>query len=252
MFFYYLYYENNMNIPLIELPPLISGRFLERKNKFLILATIKRNWRNHLIDAHLHDPGRLQELLRPGVRLLLHKITKKKTRRKTNYDVLFVKYKEKWVLINTMYHRAITQAILTHPALNLIPSGSKIIPEYSIGNSRIDFLVDTPNGGKLFIEVKGCTLKKGMAALFPDAPTKRGRKHLIELKQLLSQGFKAMVIFLVFTPNVDCFRINEELDPALAEVFNEARNEGLDVVPIQLSFIDNWIHFEKVLPYCSS
>ena len=105
--------------------------------------------------------------------------------------------------------------------------------EVRVGESRLDFLV-----GQTYVEMKGCTLVKGERALFPDAPTSRGTRHLRTLRELLSKGFQGLLEVLVLRPDAQCFAPNQETDPIFADQFWAAMGEGMEVKAHSFSFDD--------------
>jgi len=182
---------------LLEIEGVELARFKERLNRFLIKLE------NGI--AHLHDPGRLKELLAPGRLLAVKEINN--PNRKTSLDVLAVKAKQ-WVFIHSGYHSKIAEKII--PRL----FGRIKAREVKAGNSRIDFLLE--DGRPL--EVKGCTLAKNGIALFPDAPTTRGTRHVLELAKR-----KGALLFLVFV-HANELRPNCETDLDFCKAMRSAKS----------------------------
>ena len=165
---------------ILRIPYDKEAKFKKRLNKFLGITED-----GELI--HIHDPGRI-EFLRPGSKVLLKREFNEG--RKTKYDLIAVKSNE-LIFTNSKYHSQIAETILKEKF-------ERIEKEVKVGESRIDFLVDG-----VPLEVKGCTLVKNKIALFPDAPTKRGVKHLREI--IKHNGY---LMFLIFRRS-KCFAPNE-------------------------------------------
>jgi len=123
--------------------------------------------------------------------------------------------------------------------------------EVRIGKSRIDYMA-IRNGEKIWIEVKGCTLERNNVALFPDAPTERGRRHVEELHKIIKDGGKAALMILVFHADVKCFSPNREMDKEFSEAYRDAIGEGLEVYPIVLDYDGRRIRFLGYLPLCEN
>ena len=140
---------HNNKVPLFEIPNLKNGVFLTRPNRFVSEIKYKQKVRS----AHIHDPGRLTELLIKGGEVLF-----------IDYYVKAVKNGEEWILIDTAIHSKIASMIF--PYIPETAKAKEIRREVKIGKSRIDFVLDG-----VPLEVKGVTLVKGDLALFPDAPT---------------------------------------------------------------------------------
>ena len=200
--------------------------------------------------AHVHDPGRLKELLFPGNRILVSEPLARGPR-KTDLDLIFAWDSEgHWVLVNSALHRPISEKILSDPGLSPFPSLQKIVPEVSYGHgTRFDFLIFSQDGGRCFVEVKGCTLVDSQnVALFPDAPTKRGTRHLEELCEVRHQGLGAMLLILVFRPGARAFSPNEVCDPSFAKSFWRSIKSGVSVLAKRIGFKNDWFVYTGDIP----
>ena len=214
------------NTPLFEIPNLMKGIFITRLNRFT--GVIKYKGVNEF--AHIHDPGRLNELLIEGNEVLFTY-----SRGKLKYYIKAVKVNEEWVLIDTALHSDIAQKVI-----DLLPEFSKIGEikrEVKIGNSRIDFVVDN-----IPLEVKGVTLVEEDIALFPDALTKRGTRHVREIIE-----HDGIILFLIFR-SAKSFTPNFMMDPEFSRNLSEARKSGIKILAVQIVFDGKMIYFEKEIP----
>ena len=158
--------------------------FKERPNRYLAVVDIPElNLKDELV--HVHDPGRLKELLYTDNKVYIKKASN--PNRKTSWDVLFAKKGEEKVLINSSYHRYLSEAIIKNEDINPFKEVIDYKPEVKKLNSRFDYLLKT-NIEEIFVEVKGCSLSENNIAMFPDAPTKRGTRHVKELIELKESG----------------------------------------------------------------
>ncbi len=221
-----------------------SGLFRKRINRFL--GDVEIEGKNYHV--HIHDPGRLEELLIPGHEVLLEKKSGKG--RKTEWDIIAVRSEGEWVFIHSGYHSIISERIIRNENISPFGEVKSIISEVKSGKSRLDFYIETKEGKGIYLEVKGCTLSRDGVALFPDAPTERGRKHIEELIKLKNKGFNSAVFFLVFAPAVRCFSPNSKVDPLFTEVFEKSLREGVKVYPFKLKYIEDQIYYLKELPLC--
>lgn len=223
----------------MKIKDLLLVKFVDRPNRFTVIFS----YHGAEISAHLKDPGRLKELLIPGVDLLVKKAPPNPNR-KTKYDVIAVCKDKKWVLINSGYHSQLAADLIK---ANFIP---EIRPyqikkkEYGFGKSRLDFLLELKENDssansklklfpeKMLLEVKGCTLAENKKALFPDAPTIRGKKHLKELISGIEQGFASAVIFLIMVEDAEIFSPNFKTDPEFSQTLIDASKKGVIIKPI--------------------
>ncbi len=233
-----------MPLPLLSVPSDVEGIFVRRLNRFLAAVALNGT----TTDAHIHDPGRLTELLRPGNRVLLRRATA--TTRKTKWDILAAGADGGWVFVHSGYHRRIAERILADPVLSPFGEASSVLAEVRHGASRLDFLLLRPGGERLWIEVKGCTLAKGGVALFPDAPTARGRRHVEELARIAASGEGAAVLVLVFRADASCFAPNSETDPKFAKALAAAVEKGVLVVPVRIGYDGKNLFFLGAMPNC--
>lgn len=213
----------------IRFGPLKLASFVERPNRFIVHARLEDS--NEIVQAHLADPGRLKELLLPGARLYLRFVDK--PNRKTKWSVILVLAPDGKTLVSlqsTLVNQLTAAALKTKklPELaNWIFSGQ----EYNYGNSRWDFLLEDSNGHSLLLEVKSCTLVVDGLAMFPDAVTERGRRHVEELTHLQSQGtFQTAILFVVQRGDADYFRPADHIDPAFAKVLKLAQVAGVQIL----------------------
>jgi sugar fermentation stimulation protein A len=212
--------------PLFELPNLMKGTFISRPNRFIGEITYK----GHIETAHIHDPGRLKELLIEDTEILFTH-----SRSKLKYYIKAVKINDEWVLIDTALHSKIAQEVFRF--LPEFSSRKKIRKEVKIGNSRIDFLIDD-----IPLEVKGVTLVKEGIALFPDAPTERGAKHVKEIIE-----HDGIILFLIFR-KAKRFSPNFEMDPKFSKNLSEARKKNIEITAVQISFDGKIVYYEKEIP----
>ena len=218
---------------------LVEAHFLKRINRFLCRVLLL----DDVIDVHLHDPGRLTELLIPEAKVLLR--PEKKSSRKTSYDLVGIYTEGTLVCCDTRIPNRLVKKALQEKVISQLPDYQKIIPEYTYMHSRIDFCLDE----RILIEVKGVSLVKNGIALFPDAPTERGRKHVETLTKALEEGFQSYIIFIVQRPDAYQFTPNAETDPSFAETVKRAIEEGVIALVYTSEFAGNYIYLRGKIPY---
>ena len=214
--------------------------FKERITRFTVRFEFKRKGKKEDF-AHLHDTGRLKELLVEGAELLIKKVDKEE--RKTKWDVIAVRIYGETVLINTAFHRYIAESIFNNEKLSPFGKPSYIKPEMKYNNSKMDFYMETEKE-KIYIEIKGCTLVENNIAKFPGAPSVRAVKHLRELMELKKEGFRTAVIILIFRKS-EIFAPEYNIDREFSETFYEALEKGVEIYPMLLKYEDRKIYFEK-------
>ncbi|ATU09239.1 DNA/RNA nuclease SfsA [Methanohalophilus portucalensis] len=217
--------------------------FISRPNRFVAIVDIPSSGIQN-VEVHVHDPGRLVDLLYRENRLLLKKATN--PHRKTKWDLIAAKKDDGWVLVNSAYHRKIAEWVLSDPDISPLGQVDSILPEQKLGESRLDFLV-FKGDKRIWVEIKGCTLVRDEVALFPDAPTTRGKRHLDELTLAKRNRDHAAVLFLVFRPDAKYFSPNRLMDPGFYGAYQKAREAGVDFYPLLFTFREGIIYFYKIL-----
>ncbi|XDF43717.1 DNA/RNA nuclease SfsA [Saccharolobus solfataricus] len=207
-----------------QFPKLEEETVKERLNRFMVSTQSGKL-------CHLHDPGRLKELIYPGNKILVREVDGNK--RKTSYQVTAA-WNGLWVIVDSSIHNDITRKFLPNAKA-----------EVKVGNSRIDF-----QDGNTFIEVKGCSLVENGVAMFPDAPTERGRRHLEELIKLKEKGYNAKLLVLVMRDDAKCFYPNERTDKKFSEKFFEALHKGVEVEIKTFSLIESQVIYKRNIQIC--
>ncbi|NLK62955.1 MAG: DNA/RNA nuclease SfsA [Fusobacteria bacterium] len=224
---------------LIEIKYDYEGKFINRINRYV--GEVLINGEVELV--HVHDPGRLKELLYEGNIVYIRKASNPD--RKTKYDMIAAKKQDEIVLINSAFHRKINEAILENSNINPIGKIDSYRAEVKYNKSRLDFLIQK-DGKQIWLETKGCTLSIGDTAYFPDAPTERGRRHLLELIDIVEQGEDGMVYINVLT-NAEYFSPNYETDINFYNTFYEALDKGVKIFPILCKYENQTISYVKIL-----
>ena len=194
------------------------GTFLARPNRFVARVDLGEG----TVDCHVKNTGRCRELLVPGATVYVEE--SRNPARKTKYDLIAV---EKGDLLINMDSQA-PNKVAAEYLPRLLPGLTALRPETAFGSSRFDFYAEA-GGERWFIEVKGVTLEEDGAALFPDAPTQRGVKHLQELRRCVDQGYRACVLFVVQMKGVRYVAPNQATHPEFAQALRAAAAHGVRV-----------------------
>ena len=202
---------------------IIEAKFINRPNRFNALVELE----GEDITVHVPNTGRCKELLIEGVKVLLRK--EDNPTRKTKYDLIYVYKGNKLISIYSQIPNKVVLEALQNKKIEKLIKYNNILKEKTFGNSRFDFKLSNDNGEEYYLEVKGVTLEEDGHARFPDAPTERGRKHLLELIEVKKSGRGAGVLFLLQMNNMKDFAPNDERDNEFGKALREARNNGIDI-----------------------
>jgi sugar fermentation stimulation protein len=202
-----------------------EGCFIRRLNRFVAEVEID----GCAEQVHVKNTGRLADWLVPGRKVVLEDSGFDRPGRKTRYSLIAAERAGGWVNIDSQAPNAVVREALPAGRIGELPHVRSLRGEAAYGGSRFDFHFDD-GVREGFIEVKGVTLERGGAALFPDAPTARGARHLGELAKAAESGYAAFVIFLVQMEGCLRFAPHEELDPRFAEALRRAARAGVRVL----------------------
>lgn len=211
-------------------------RLVRRRNRFVVEAhrdTQRDAEVDHVVDdearvtaLHLPNSGRMTELLRPGA-LGLAQIDRE-SGRKTAGTLLLVKYEGRWVSVDARMPNRLLSRCLEMDALPPFRGYSSWKAEVSWGKSRVDFMLTSPDKPEFLVETKSCNLVEDGLALFPDAPTARGTRHLKELAEAVAMGYRAAVVWFVQRDDARAFAPHGKADPDFAQALREARARGVE------------------------
>jgi len=210
--------------------PLVGGRLVKRYKRFLADVVLDRDGSE--ITAHCANPGSMLGLKEPGARVWLSPSSNPK--RKLKYSWEIIEADGALVGINTAHPNRLVEEAIEDGRLKELCGYASLKREVKYGkNSRIDVLLEDAAGGKTYVEVKNVHLmRQAGLAEFPDSVTARGAKHLGELADMVAEGHRSAMVFLVQRP--DCARLSlaEDIDPAYAAAFRSARSAGVEVYAI--------------------
>ncbi|MBO5111175.1 MAG: DNA/RNA nuclease SfsA [Clostridia bacterium] len=204
----------------------IPAVFLSRPNRFIANVEID----GEAAVAHVKNTGRCRELLVPGCTVYLS--VSDNPARKTKYDLIAVKKpcadgRTRLIHMDSQAPNKMATEWILHSGL--FSSDAKVRREVKYGNSRFDLYVED-GCRKCFVEVKGVTLELDGVAMFPDAPTERGIKHLKELIAAKQAGYEAYVLFVIQMKDICLFRPNAATHAAFATALRDAAEAGVHVL----------------------
>lgn len=210
--------------------------FLERPNRFIARCLIDGKTEN----VHVKNTGRCRELLISGTEVLLQRSSNPKC--STRFDLISV-IKDKEIINMDSYAPNIAAGEFLRNG-GIIKNPVTVKAEAVFGSSRLDFYVEG-DGRKMFVEVKGVTLRIDGCAVFPDAPTSRGAKHMLELVKAVESGYEAAVLFVIQMKGCSCFRPNYDTDPAFCSALKEAKRCGVEIMAVDCITDENSMTIDK-------
>lgn len=179
-----------------------------------------------MVPAHVPNSGRLRELLQPGASVWLTPVVQ--GRRKTAFDLSLAVADHTLVSVDARLPSGLVREALEAGRLRAFAAYRDLRPEVPYGRSRLDFRLEG-GGPPVLLEVKSVTLVRDGTALFPDAPTARGVRHLEELTRAVAEGLRGAVLFVVQRGDARRFAPHATADPVFADALRGAAAAGVEV-----------------------
>jgi sugar fermentation stimulation protein A len=212
---------------------IVKGVFQERLNRFSALVKVK----DKIVLTYLPNSGRMHELLIPETQVFLKEASKEN--RKTSYDLIGVSYNGQRVSVDSRVPNKLVLEALRNHDIKELSEYDVIKPEFGYGHSRLDFFLNN-NHESCLLEVKSATLVKDGVAMFPDAVTERGKRHVNELVKAKKEGYRACVLFVVQRTDAHSFSPSDETDPKFGKALRNAAVEGVEVYAYKMEVSPNF------------
>lgn len=221
----------------------VRAKFIKRPNRFV--AYVKLD--DEEVIVHVPNTGRCKEILVPGNTVILKQANTKN--RKTKYDLIAAYKDDKLINIDSQVPNYVVEEALKNSMINELKKYSKIEREKNYGNSRLDFKLSDEYGKEYYLEVKGVTFEENGICMFPDAPTKRGKKHILELISAKEEGKGAGILFLIQLEKVKYFSPFYDRDEDFSKTLKLAKNKGVDILVYNCKVGEDYINLDKSVTY---
>jgi len=207
---------------------LIHGKLIKRYKRFLADIILDSG---EEITAHVPNSGRMTSTIAENCDVWVSYHDNPK--RKLKYTLELTKIDEQLICTNTGHANKVAIEAVKNGKIEELQGYESIKPEQKYGkNSRIDILLENEDE-KCYVEIKSVTLKIDEYLAFPDAVTSRGEKHLRELENMVKEGHRAVMLYMVQRTDNLPFRLAHEIDKKYYEAFNEVTKNGVEVLVYQ-------------------
>ncbi|MBI4665638.1 MAG: DNA/RNA nuclease SfsA [Nitrospinae bacterium] len=197
---------------------------MRKVNRFLALVEVE----GEIVKAHIPNSGRLTELMTTGHEAALSKAPPG-SMRKTAFTLRSVHHNGRWVCVDSTIPNRLAEEMARSRSITLFEGYDTVRREVTVGHHRFDLMLTGANRKPLLVEVKSVTLVENGVAMFPDAPTQRGRSHLETLTRLLGEGYNCVALFIVQRDDAKSFTPNTRTDPEFSKALMEASLAGVCV-----------------------
>ncbi len=227
--------------------PLIRGRLIKRYKRFLTDVELEDG---SVVVAHCANSGSMESVKEPGAEVWLSPA--RNPDRKLKYTWELVRIGETLVGINTSLPNLIVSEAIEAGQIAELRGYDVLKREVKYGkNSRIDILLSDAAKGTCYVEVKNTTMRRDLAAgpvEFPDAVTSRGTKHLGELADMVKDGHRAVMFYLVQREDGDAFSVAGDIDPTYADALEKAMQAGVEAVCYSCRLSPTEITVDRAIP----
>ena len=207
-----MYYEN-----------IVEGIFLKRKNRFIADVIVD----NKKEEVHVKNTGRCKEIFKEGAKIYLQKSDNLK--RKTRYSLISAYKEDVLINVDSQAPNKVVFEGIKEGKIKYFENLKILKKEKTFQKSRFDLYYERNSGKKGFIEIKGVTLEEDNKTKFPDAPTTRGTKHVLEMIDAVKQGYEGNIFFLIQMDKVLEFTPNVQMDTDFAAALLKAKKNGVKV-----------------------
>jgi len=210
--------------------PLIKGKLIKRYKRFM--ADIEL-YNGDVVTAHCANSGSMLSINEPGAEVWVSPANNPD--RKLKYTWEMIRINQSLVGVNTQHPNALVAEAIVAGKISALSEVDNLQREIKYGtNSRIDILLTMLDGRKCYVEVKNVTMRrdltKGAPAEFPDGITARGTKHLGELSNMVLQGNRAVMFYLVQRYDACTMTIARDIDATYGESLDTACAAGVEVL----------------------
>jgi sugar fermentation stimulation protein A len=224
--------------------PLIPGTLIKRYKRFLADIELEDGT---IITAHCPNTGSMLSCNTPGSRVMLSYHDNPK--RKYPYSWEMVKVNSDWVGINTIIPNKLVAESIANGLIPELTGYDKIIKEKKVSmHCRLDLMLESENE-LCYVEIKNVSLVQNGVAMFPDAVTKRGAKHLQELITLKEHGNRAVIFFLIQRQDGESFKPADHIDPEYGKMLRNAFSKGVEILPYRAIVNPEEIRIDKKLDF---
>ncbi|MFQ5626612.1 MAG: DNA/RNA nuclease SfsA [Methyloligellaceae bacterium] len=229
--------------------PLIRGHLIKRYKRFLADVKLESG---EQVTAHCANPGSMLGLAEPGSRVWLSQSNNPKRKLKFSWELIEVDLGAGPTLvgINTGLPNALVAQAIAAGTISELAGYPHLRREVRYGaSSRIDILLEEEDLSRCYVEIKNVHLMRepGLAE-FPDSVTARGAKHLAELSNMVSQGHRAVMVYLVQRGDAEEFSLARDIDPAYAQAFDAAAEAGVESLAYACALTPEAIEIKRAIP----
>jgi sugar fermentation stimulation protein A len=227
-----------------ELPPLMPATLVKRYKRFLADVTLESG---ETVTVHCPNSGSMRGCALPGSTVWLSQSDNPKRKYKHTWEL--VQLPATMIGINTMVPNKLVKEAIENDMIKELSGYETIRSEVKTSDhTRLDLMLEKKSGSKCYIEIKNCTLVEDGVAMFPDAVTTRGQKHLDELERLVTDGHRGVIFYLIQRTDAKVFRPAAMIDEVYARKLKHARENGVEIITRETRIDTQRIYLDGAVP----
>lgn len=224
---------------------MVPGKLIRRYKRFLADMLLKDG---RSVTAHCPNSGRMTACCEPGMPVYLSR--NNHPGRKLKYTWELISMPTSLVGVNTQLPNRLVSESIHRGLIQELSGYASLQREVAVGGrSRMDILLSDPKNGRCYVEVKNCTLVEDGVAVFPDAVTARGLKHLVEMRRLVTEGARCVMFYLIQRMDADLFMPADAVDPDYGREFRRAAREGVEILVFDVDITLQGIRLNRKIPW---
>jgi sugar fermentation stimulation protein A len=223
---------------------LIPGYLIKRYKRFLADVRLDTG---ETVTAHCPNSGSMKGCAVPGCPVWLS--VSDNPRRKLQYTWELIRTPASMIGINTLVPNRLVKTAIETGRIPELAGYGPVRSEVTVRKgTRLDLALEAPGRRNCYVEIKNCSLVEDGTALFPDAVTQRGQKHLDELRHLVAAGHRGVIFYLIQRMDARRFSPAAEIDPAYARKLVKARDHGVEIITRDVVIDLDQIRIHRALP----
>jgi len=227
-----------------ELPRLIPGKLIKRYKRFLADIQLETG---EVVIAHCANSGSMRGCATPGSPVWISQSDNPK--RKLNYTWELIQSKDSMIGVNTLVPNRLVKASIENGLISEFKGYTRVTAEVKTSDhTRLDLLLENGAGKRCYVEIKNCTLVEEGVAMFPDAVTSRGQKHLDELVDLKARGHRAVIFYLIQRMDAKEFTPAAMIDAVYAQKLGHAVENGVEIITRDTTIDTGYIALRRAVP----
>ncbi len=228
-----------------HLPSLITGILIKRYKRFLADVQLDTG---EEVTVYCPNSGSMKGCAIPGSKVWLS--TSDNSKRKYKHTWELIQTPDTIIGINTLLPNKLVKQSIENGEIKELSGYDRVRAEIKTSShTRLDLLLEKNTGEKCFVEIKNCTLVENKTAMFPDAVTLRGQKHLDELEHLVSLGNRGVIFFLIQRMDAERFKPAEMIDPIYAEKLKNVVEKGVELITRDTVINSRVIKIRNFIPF---